>query len=65
MSNMAKRDTIFRVGKIPIGCNIKKIHILSFSYTWVIFFSQNVQVKIDVDFERYDNGPQKNNKQGD
>jgi len=52
---MAKRDTIFRVGKIPIGCNIKKR---------VIFFSQNVQVKIDVDFERYDNGPQKNNKQG-
>ena len=38
---------------------------MSFSYTWVIFFSQNVQVKIDVDFERYDNGPQKNNKQGD
>ena len=24
MSDMAKRDTILRVGKIPIGCNIKK-----------------------------------------
>jgi hypothetical protein len=38
MSNMAKRDTIFRVGKIPIGCNIKKItYFVIFIYLGHLF----------------------------